>query len=408
MTRVPPHVKAVLAALRFRGAQREGLRALDDAAWKDLLPLCDMMYLTIPLKQVCGEDLPAWVRSRIDLNIEDNTLRFERIRIAYLELAHALHDEGIEHVVLKGFAQSPYFAEDPRLRMQSDIDLFCLPESGSAALHALSGLGYEPLRLAIDFPSDQHLPTMIRKTDHQWCGNFFDPEIPPSVDVHVRFWNEDSVHFGPKGLDQFWLRRVQARVDKIDFSALHPVDRLGYAALHALRHLLCGSLLTYHIYELAWFLHGHSDDVAFWREWQEWHDDSLRLIEVICFRLASEWFNCRLPEAVQTEMNCLPSDVQRWFHKYADSSLSACFRPNKDALWLHLSLLHSPADKRLVLRKGLLGPRIPPVAAFDNRASAAHLTSRVIHHLGNLPRTLWHGLHWWWSSKDLGRQFWTF
>ena len=86
-----------------------------------------------------------WVRSQIDRNLADNAQRFERIKAVYCEFANALRDTGAEHLVVKGFAQSPDFVEHPRFRLQSDIDAYCPPESISRAREVLSRLGYEPL-----------------------------------------------------------------------------------------------------------------------------------------------------------------------------------------------------------------------------------------------------------------------
>jgi hypothetical protein len=104
----------------------------------------------------------------------------------YAELSNALRQAGAEHLVLKGFAQWAGYVRDPLLRMQSDIDIFCPSESVLPACDAISVLGYEPLKGIDDVPSD-HLPSMIRKTDWKWRGDFFDPEAPFSVDIHFVF-----------------------------------------------------------------------------------------------------------------------------------------------------------------------------------------------------------------------------
>jgi hypothetical protein len=419
MPKIPAYISALLAALRFRGAQPETLRALDDAEWRRLLSYCDGMHLTLYFGQVCRDQLPEWVRLRIDRNLSDNTQRFELLKTAYAELAHALGRAGAEHLVLKGFAQWLGYVRDPRLRMQSDIDLFCPSDSLIPACDAISALGYEPAKGIDGFPSD-HLPSMSRKTDWKWRGNFFDPEMPLPVEIHFCFWNEKSVRFGPKGLDQFWLRRVKGQLGGISFSGLDPVDSFGYSTLHALRHLLCGGgLLSFHIYELAWFLDTTTDDTAFWSRRREWHHNSLRRLEAISFALAKNWFNCRLPDDAQKEIDCLPDGVRQWLRTDARSSLYSVFRPNKNTLWLHLSLLESSRDKRTVLQQGLLPTRIPSVDAFYIQGSSndghtvrrgvlarrarhlSYLIGRLAYHVGILPATLWLGLRWWWGTKRL-------
>ena len=133
MPEVPPHISAILSALRFSHPSREALRTLTDSEWNDLLSRWGILRLMVPLRQVCGDDLPEWVSSRIDRNLADNALRFERIKVVYEEFARALRETGAEHLVIKGFAQEPGFVEHPRQRLQSDIDIYCPPESLNAA-----------------------------------------------------------------------------------------------------------------------------------------------------------------------------------------------------------------------------------------------------------------------------------
>jgi len=396
MRDIPPHVAEVIEALKFRCAQPEVLRSLSDAQWESLLPLCDMMHLTIPLRRNCGDDLPQLVQSRIDQNICDNAERYERIKVVYLELANALGRQGIDHLVLKGFSQSPAFVDDPRFRMQSDIDLFCLPESILDAREALSSIGYTAEQGVEHQPID-HLPTMRRDTSWSWRGNHFDPEMPISVELHFRFWNQKTTRLGLKGLDEFWTRQIRRSIDNLSFPTLSTVDSLGYSALHVFRHLM-GGLIPHHVFELAYFLHTHADNGDFWAGWRNLHDDSLRRLEAVCFCLAVKWFNCSVSPEVQNEIDCLPTSVREWFRKYSDSPLNSLVRPNKDALWLHLNMLESSRDRLFVFSSGLFPVRVPPLKAVSQwslRAYARffkHSVTRVAFHLRSLPRTLWEGL----------------
>jgi hypothetical protein len=399
MADVPSHVAAAVAALNFRSPNPGALGALSDAEWQDFLPLCDMMHLTIPLRRTCGSHLPKWVRSRIDANIRDNSERFERIKAAYLELADALRNRGVAYLVLKGFSQSPDFVEDPRLRMQSDIDLYCPSESILQARDALSRIGYESDQGLEHQPTD-HLPTMSRRSGWEWRGNAFDPEMPVSVDLHFRFWNQPTTRLRPQGIDEFWVRRIDRRVDSVNFPGLSRVDSLGYAALHVFHHLQLGSLIPYHVYELAHFLNTNADNESFWKEWRDLHDDSLRRLQAVCFRLAAIWFGCGLPEEAEREINRLPDTVQRWFHRYSDSPFNSLLHPNKDTLWLHLSMLESAKDKFLVFCESLIPVRVPPTRAIQRWSLRTYprfvkyAVSRLSYHLRVLPRTLREGVRW--------------
>jgi putative nucleotidyltransferase-like protein len=421
MSNIPDHFNAMLAALQFRGSRPEALRNLTDSEWEDLLSGWEFIRLTVSLRHVCGDILPDWVRSRIDRNLADNAERFERIKADYLNFVTALRRTGAEHLVLKGFAQSPGYVEHPRFRLQTDIDLFCPPESISRARDALYVLGYEPTK-ELDFRAADHWPTMVRKTRWKWRGNHFDPDMPVSFELHFCFWNETVARFAPTGLDQFWLRRVERRLDDLSFPALSAVDNLGYTALNLTRNLLRDGASPYQVYELARFLHMNADNEQFWKTWRESHDDSLRCLEAISFRLAADRFACSLAEDVQREIHRLPIAVKRWFDSFAWSPFTAPFSSNQDGLWLHLSLLESSADKRSVLRERLVPTRLPPIERVDladgssvtegvQRSSSwkraryvAHMIPRAANHVRMLPSTLWHGLRWCWSTRSSERE----
>jgi MFS family permease len=426
MRRIPHHVQALLSALLFHDAHYDRLQSLDESEWRELLEFCDLAHLTIPLLQNCRHVLPDWVRERIERNASDNAKRFERIKRIYLEMAKALEDVQVEYLVIKGFAQYPGYVEDPRLRMQSDIDLYCPSESIFRARDQLLNLGYRPLRGLEHLPTD-HLPAMVRKTGWEWRGNAFDPEMPPSVELHFSLWNEATARFAPKGLDDFWSRRVTRAVGNFSFPALHPVDNLGFSALHALRDVLSGDWALHRIYEMARFLHTSAKDKTFWKEWRELHNDSLRICEAISFRLARDWFACDLSEEVEAEVGDLSPAVQEWFQAFCNAPLEGMFHPNKDGVWLHIALLESSRDKRAVLRDALMPVRIPAVGApgqdttrygrkkkFWPSQSHRHakylfyVASRLVYHARTLAPTVLHGARWWLATKKLGRQFWTF
>jgi predicted MFS family arabinose efflux permease len=413
MRTLPPHLATVLAALNFREDGKEELREIDDGDWESLLSVCDRMRLTLVLGQTCGQHVPDWVRVRINRNVDDNLLRFSRIAAEYSELARFLKAASCDHLVLKGFTQWPDPFESARFRTQSDIDIFLPPEDMSRGRDALVSVGYEPIQGVEHMPTD-HLPPMMRKVNWTWRDNHYDPEIPVGLELHFRFWNALTTRLRPRGLDEFWSRRIRRDVNGFEFPALHPVDNLGYGALHVLHHLLFGGLIPYHVYELAHLLHTHANDEEFWHEWRSAHDDSLRRMEAVSFRLASDWFACTLPDQVEEEIQSLSPTVQKWFEDYGNSHIHAMQRPNKDRLWLHLSLLESSKDKYAVFFGTLLPVRVPPLKEVGRWSLPVfprfvqYAASRVAHHLGSVPKTLLEGVRWWGSTKQLDKRFWTF
>ncbi len=391
-------MRAPLAALQFSSPDCRPLTRLTDEEWKRALCFCDLAQLTLPLSLRCRDHLPDQVRARTDRNCAGNAERWQRVQSEYREVAESFAPAGIETVVLKGFSHCPCFVENPRWRPQYDIDLLLPRDQLSGARDVASRLGYEPLRASND--RVDHLPTMIRKTGWQWRGDLFDPEIPVSLELHFRLWDQQTERFGPAGLDRFWERRQCRELEGLSFTALHPVDAAGYASLHLLRHLLRGDVKAFHVYELASFLHRTAGNDSFWSNWMEWHDPSLRRLEAICFDLAHRWFNCRLAPAASEEIGLLPPDVTRWFEMCAFSPLIAHVHPNKDELWLHWSLIDSRRGKWAMLHRRLL-PAAPPgpvdavylpdreitgrIALRRKWRYGRYAASRLVHHLSALP-----------------------
>ena len=349
---------------------------------------------------------------RTDRNLAGNAERWSRIQAAYRQVADPFERMGIEAVVLKGFSHCPCFVHNPRWRPQYDIDLLLPKDQLLRARDVVRGLGYEPLRK--ESGRVDHLPTMIRKTGWQWRGDLFDPEIPVSLELHFRLWDQATEQFEPVGLDLFWERRERRVVDGLPFTAFHPADAVAYASLHLLRHLLRGDAKPFHVYELASFLHRTAGSEAFWSQWQEWHDPSLRQLEAICFALGHRWFDCRLHPAAAEAVESLPPEVSRWLDLCAFSPLMHLVQPNKDELWLHWSLIDSRRARWSMLRRRLL-PAVPqgPVDAvhipereitwrMDVRRKwryASYAASRVSHHLAALPGVATGAVEWFGGLK---------
>ena len=398
----------MLEALQFTSPETARLWELTDEEWKQALTFSDKAQLTLPLGLTSRERMPEWVRDRIDQNLANNGERWRRTKIAFQELASAFEACGLEFAVLKGFSHCPHFVDDPQHRWQSDFDLLFRRESVLRARDLAVKLGYQPVSGFDRHPID-HLPVMVRRTAWHWRGDYFDIEMPLSLELHFRLWDEHTERFVPEGLDQFWGRRQNRELDGLQFTALHPVDAVANSALHLLRHLLRGDLRPSHAYELASFLHHSEEDICLWRAWLEWHPESLRRLEAISFAISQRWFDCRMPAAAIEQVASLSLDVARWMEMYSLSPLAGIFHPNKDELWLHWSLLDSFGDRLYILRRRLLPQKLPPrVEPAPARQYLAYLVSRSRYHLGALPSTSWSALRWFAAASGLGGQFWRF
>ncbi len=362
-----------------------------------------------------GGALPDWVRERIARNLEENTERLARVRTLQEEVSRRLAAAGIESIVLKGTTQSPHFVSDLRLRPQCDLDLFCLPGDARRAWDLLQAAGYEPMERAGNHPID-HWPALVRKTGWEWRGGSnFDPDIPLAIEVHFRFWDEQTERVPAPGVDEFWARRCRQSLDL--------PDALAYSTLHLLRHLLRGSARPCHVYELAWFLERHADDGSFWRRWQALHLPDLRRLEAIGFRLAVEWFGCAMGPVAEEEVSILPTPVQQWFERFTFSPLESGFHPNKDELWLHLALLDSLRDKLAVASRRVIPTRLPgPVDAacipqeqltlrrrlLKHARTARFVARRAVFHARAFAALCRSGMRWWMFSNGLSEGYWLF
>jgi hypothetical protein len=421
--RIPSEFSALMTALQLQGAGTKALQELTDRQWSTLLEFTDLAHLTLSLSQVRREGFPHWVSERLDRNVADNAVRFERVKTTYKEAADVLDKAHVEYVVLKGFAQSPDYVKNPRLRMQSDLDLFCPLEEIERAKAALESIGYEPEK-SLDYSRADHIPAFIRRDSWKWKGNAFDPEMPLSIELHFALWNEKLTLLSIPDVWLFWKRREFRMVEDVAFTSLSDGDHLAYLALHILRNLLAGDWVIHHVHELALFLHNQADDHEFWKCWKQTYSSKLRMLAAIAFFLAKSWFCGRLHSEVEAEIAGIPPQIGSWLQRFAGSSLEGMFRQNKDFVWLHTALLSSAKEKRQALSRAFIPKRIPgrssPGIGLKLRRAkkvrmgnqyvqyASYIASRTATLTALIPRTLSRGLRLWLSQRQLGRQFWTF
>lgn len=382
--------------------------------WKRLLQFCDRTQLTLPLALSDRAQLPAEIRERLEGNVANNILRWDRIKELFTRLTTEFHAAGLELVVLKGFTHCPLFIENPRFRVQYDLDLLSHQGAAANAYEVLRSLGYEPIAGFEKAPLD-HLPAMVKKTGWSWKGDYFDVEMPLTIEIHFRLWDEETEGFEVFGLESFWHRREQRQLEEIHFQSFDSADMIGYATLHLVRHLLRGDVRLSHVYEIARLLHRTASDDGFWRAWSGRHEESLQRVSLIAFALANQWFHCALPAAVCEGMGRLPGEVHRWLRTYGYSPVNGLIRPNKDELWLHWNLISSPRRRASVIGRRLIPERMAaPVQPVHLRKEqltrrirwiarcryALLLTQRAVHHLRTLPRTVVSAVQWF-SGRSL-------
>jgi hypothetical protein len=407
-------LSAVLKALRFHDRSTREIEAIPENDWPALLHAMDRAHLTLALGVRCRDLLPESARLRIDRNLAGNRARHDCLVATHSRITDALSLTGIEYVVMKGLSQWPWYVDDPGERPQYDIDIFVPRESMSGAAKAIHTLGYGFVNGILD-PGADHLPVMIRRTGWTWRDDYYDPEMPISLELHYRFWNPQMMRFDTGDVAQFWRRRVVRQVGKLRFPTLDPVDGLSYSALHLIRHFFGGDLRLRHVYEIAHFLERSACDDSFWTSWSETGLASCRVIEGIAFRLAKEWFRCNLHPVARETIEQLPSPIKRWFSLFAFSSIPGTGLAGKNELWLHFCLLNNARDRReiafrrffpkraaRVVRNPHVSPSQTGLGLRIRRVAykASFMANRLLHHARTLGPTI-HGAWLWWSAPRI-------
>jgi hypothetical protein len=413
--RIPRWARAVLEVLRFDDAGASLLRDLEPLEYEDLLHFCDKAQLALTLRYLGRDSLPGWVQLRLDRNLENYSARFERLKANLREIAEVLDANHTDFVVVKGVSHSPEYTPDPVLRTQGDIDLWCDPGSLALAREALAGLGYVPIGAS----EGRHLPPMLRPSEWEWRGDYHASDLPIAVELHHSLWDEEMERIPLPCARDFWDRRTTKIVQGEILPVLSKPDTLAFAALHLLMHTLHGDTRVQRAWEIAHFLHQHTDDPEFWSQWRSLHSGELRRLETIVFALVQCWFGCDLPEQLAAEIEALPEDVRFWLENYSNSPLEALFHPSKDEIWLQLSLVESLGDKLAVLRRRIL-PLKPPRAGDESssRQTASILVRlkrrvafagfRFAHHARAFVPTLYGGVKWYCLRAGLTRAFFRF
>jgi len=348
------------------------------AEWRDLLALADRTQLTLYLRGRLG--LPPWLVREIESRHAKNTERRRRLRAAYLETAEALTSAGIQFLLLKGFTHEASLRVSNSARVQYDLDILTPPRHVTRARAVLERIGYAPH--GEQSLSEEHSRPLVRPSNWSWREDYYDPEMPIPVELHGSVWSAENDRIRPAGMEEFWSRRCLIEVDSQRIPAFAEVDRLAFAALHALRHILRNDTRPAHVLELARFLDAFANDACLWDQWHVLHPPELRALQSVAFRFAYKWFGCALPDTVAVEWARQPQPVIAWFRDFAWSPLGT----NKDAVWLHLALIANRAD-----RLGVFWKRMVPL-----RRPHENFLGRLRYHTGALAPVLANGVRWWW------------
>ena len=383
MTRLPPHARALLDLLSGRAVR------LDGPQWRSLLEFADRTQCTLFLRGTPA--LPDWFAEEIESRLARNVQRRQRLLAAYRETSGALLSRGIEFVLLKSFTHENGFGIDGIQRVQYDLD-FLLPSSDlPAAKAALLEIGYAPHGTS-DL-SALHGRPLIKPGGGPWRGDYYDPDLPIPVELHTALWHTESDRVAAPGVESFWERRTTIDACGRTIPALAEPDRVAFAALHLLRHILHNNVRLSHAFELARLLKTRADLSVC-------DDPRLRTLQAIAFRFAALWFACPLPDAVERHWKQIDPGIHSWFDRFAFSPVVTLLEPNKDIVWLHAALVPGWRDRLAVLTKRLLPLHAPDRSEAAGSSYRSHVLRRALHHGRALASTLWNGARWRWAASS--------
>jgi Uncharacterised nucleotidyltransferase len=339
--------------------------------WQQILAFADRTHLTLHLRGIRG--LPQWVEQQIEERYSKNAKKRQRLEGQFHEIHCGLTSREIPYVLLKGFTHETGFGLKPGSRAQGDLDFLVSPEDKPQASKLLEAFGYRPHGRAN--LSAEHDRPWVRPFTWSWRGDYFDSDMPIPVELHDSVWNQARDRIQCPGLEEFWARRTVMEIAGMQVPTLQEEDRITFAALHALRHILRNDARPAHVYELCGAgLRPARNSIR--------QAGDLAHLQSIAFRFAQEWFGSPVPEEFET----LPASVRSWFKNFAWSPVENLTRPNKDVLWLHLALVQSRTDRWRVAANRLLPLRLPH----------ERLDTRLKYHASALLPALHEGARWWW------------
>jgi hypothetical protein len=393
----------------------------DAAGWKRILSFTDTAGLTLHLRgqlrhQNHYDALPSPVKDRLEGNLKSNCTRTGILTQEFLQINQQLQTAGIRYLNLKGLLLCPRFIERLEHRVQYDFDLLVDRGDLKTTYARLQELGFTPAHRSERQKAD-HLPPLVKKTGWQWRGDYFDPEIPPGIEVHYQLWEPEFERIPILLFEDLWEKASLQECKSLIVPALALNHELLYLTLHCCRHLLRSDLRLSHLYELAYFLHHNSQNRELWQgflAWLEHCPNSPRMVAT-GFALAIKLFQPETSASLRSWIHAnLPPGADRWIDTYGLRDAKHGYRENKNVIFLHLSLLDRGADHWGILKQKLLPRHLPLAVAGiylpDERKGAilrgfhfllylGYLARRTFFHVASFFRLCFHLPAWLWFLR---------
>ena len=156
-------------------------------AWLDLSGLALYFWQRMKTRNAAG-NLPPDIQLRLAKSYEENCARVAAIDKEFRALNALFEHAGVEHAVLKGFAQVPDYCPHPALRTQYDHDYLVRPDSLGRVEEILRSAGYLRKIAREDHPIVYSPPTFEADSRGDSPG-LYSAALKRSIEVHFRLWD---------------------------------------------------------------------------------------------------------------------------------------------------------------------------------------------------------------------------
>jgi Uncharacterised nucleotidyltransferase len=336
---------------------RECMRlcTLSRRSWRRLLHWLDTsgmaLYFLDRMMELdlCGV-LPEEVLSRLQQNLEDNTLRIERMIAESVAIQRRFQAASLSYANLKGFSLCPSSVPRPELRSQLDLDFLVAERSAPDArkileergyrLHAISGRSWE-------FKANQAYGISLKDLYK---------DVPlSSVELHLEADGPERTSL---------LARAEMQPFRgIDMPVLSAVDLFLGQGLHFYKHVCSEFSRTAHLIEFRRHVIARRADGAFWGKLRSLAEENRRAplaLGLVTLLIEDAMGTFAPNEFSSWTVDRLPDSARLWVRLYGRRSVFASFPGSKLYLLLQRELETAGVGAKRSVRQSLLPNRLPP------------------------------------------------
>ena len=377
-------VTQIAGCLCVSGSPMEHVRklaAFGRTDWEHALEWLDRSGVSLwfwdRLKELGARDaVPPEIAARLERNFVDHTSRVASMAEEFDFINRLIAKSGVEYAVLKGFALTPDYTPDARLRIAYDYDYLLPAESMERIAQAFRKAGYIQRHERVDHPVVYlHCSHTLRMPSRR--DDLYSAALPRAVELHTRLWEPETLKI-PLPLPVDFLARKRLRTwQGLRFYSLAEEDELIFQVLHAFRHILECWCRLYSFLEIAYFLEHRRADSVFWKRFIERIRVSPPLAEMagVVFSLAGGMFGTAVPDIIDADLiRTLRYPLHHWVHRYGYASALANFADNKYSLLLYREFVPDDNAWREIRRRRLFPLHRPARAA---QASTSKLSARM-------------------------------